>query len=324
MFQRLTAYLLCFVMFGMNVIPGSAFAAGHSSSSGFNEAELVKKYPNAKVIRVSSEEYESLEKKLRQQGYRQSQVMTLAQNDIQDDVVIRETQPGDPVVDRDCAEKEGEDAGDESIRVMLDFTDDMMNSSNGSGGDEAAVVFVLIGTVVVVVWALYVFKYLYDVSLGNATCGGWNEITVVKSAISSSNSQHARFDGVRYSTGFRDGSLDVGIGFELGKADILLSEVGVLELKGNYWMLGPILRWRLTPDANPNYFQMNFVAGTTEHDEIGMLARASLGLLFGIGDAMQLGLNWGVLNINLDEHQGVISERSQYHYHYGVNVGFKF
>lgn len=326
MFHRLTAYLICFAMTGLNVMPRPVYAAELSSSAAFNEAELLEKYPNAKVIRVSPEEYQVLEKELQQRGYRRSELvpLQLAQNNIEHDAVDIEEQRDDLTLADDCVEEGDGDAGDESLRVMIDFTEDMMNSSNGSSGEGAAVVFVIVGTVVVVVWALYVFKYLYDVSLGNAPCGRWHELTVVKSIASSGEGQHARFDGLRYSTGFRDGSLDVGIGFELGQTDILLSEVGVLELKGRYWLLGPILRWRLSQGINPSYFQMNFVAGSTEHDEVGLLAKASLGLLFGIGDSMQLGLNWGAMNINLDENQGIISERSQYHYLYGINVGFKF
>ena len=322
MFHRLTAYLICFVMIGMNIMPRSIHASENSSSADFNELELSERYPGAKIIRVSEEEYLTLEKKLQQRGYRSSEVvpLQLAQNDAD----VANTQQDDLVTTDDCAKKGNESAGEESFRLMVDFTDDVMRSGNGSSGDEAAVIFVVVGTVVVIVWALYVFKYLYDVSLDNTPCGLWNELTVVTSVASTGLDQHARFNGLRYSTGFRDGSIDVGLGFELDQTDILLSEVGVLELKGRYWLLGPILRWRLSPGINPSYFQMNFTAGTTEHDEVGLLAKASLGLLFGIGDSMQLGLNWGAMNIDLNDNQGIISERSQYHYLYGINMGFRF
>ncbi|MCW8831546.1 MAG: hypothetical protein OQK32_08525, partial [Gammaproteobacteria bacterium] len=287
--------------------------------------ELLEKYPNARVIHVSPEEYTVLEKKLQQHGYRQSEVvpLQLAQSDVEEPVVLVEPED-DPQPADDCTQKVEQNTDDDSLRVMLEVTDDVLNSSGNGSGDGAAVLFVIVGTVVVIVWALYVFKYLYDVSLGDAPCGRWHELTVVSSSASVGDGQHARFDGLRYATGFRDGSLDVGIGFELGQTDILLSEVGVLELKGRYWLLGPMLRWRLSQEKNPSYFQMNFVAGSTEHDEVGLLAKASLGLLFGIGDSMQLGLNWGVLNIDLNEDQGIITERDQYHYLYGINVGFKF
>lgn len=322
MLRRIAVYLLCISIASLNLMPAPVYANEAAVATSFNEAELLEKYPNAKVIRVSPEEYQSLEKKLQQGGYRQSKIvpLQLAQNKFS--AVVE--QQKDLTLADDCVEKSSGSAGEDSLRVMVDFTDGMLKSSNGSSGDEAAVIFVIIGTVVVIVWALYVFKYFYDVSLGNATCGRWNELTVVKSITSTSEDQHARFNGLRYSTGFRDGSLDVGIGFELGQTDILLSEIGVLELKGRYWLLGPILRWRLTQEKNPSYFQMNFVAGSTEHDEIGLLAKASLGLILGIGDSMQLGLNWGAMNINLEDNQGLISERSQYHYLYGINMGFRF
>ncbi len=325
MFRQLTAYLICITMIGSSVIPHPVYAAGLSSSDVFNEAELLEKYPDAKVIRVSPEEYLALEKKLQQSGYRQSEVvpLQLAQNNVEQDAGVVEPVHVDTVSSDDCTENGDESTGEDSFRVMLDITDDMMHSS-GSSGDGAAVLFVIVGTVVVIVWSLYVFKYLYDVSLGNAPCGRWNEVAVVSSSASTGEAQHARFNGLRYSTGVRDGSMDVGISLELGETDILLSEVGVLELKGRYWLLGPVLRWRLSQGINPSYFQTNFVAGSTEHDEVGLLAKASLGFLFGLGDSLQLGLNWGAMNIDLNENEGVITQRDQYHYFYGINMGFRF
>lgn len=323
MFQRITTYFLCLSMIGMNIMPCSVYATEHPASAAFNEAEILEKYPNARVIHVTKEEYRALEKELQQRGYLQSQAIQLAQNDSEAEVLFESEQDRSTDAD-DCAGSSGKSSGNDSFQVVLDITDDVLNSGGSSSGDESAVVFVIIGTVVVLVWTLYVFKYLYDISLGHAPCGRWHEVTVVRSSASTGEGQHARFDGLRYSTGFRDGTLDVGIGFELGQADILLSEVGTLELQGRYWMLGPILRWRITEDINPSYFQMNFIAGSTEHDEVGLLAKASLGLLFGIGDAMQLGFNWGAMNIDLNENQGIITERDQYHYFYGLNVGFKF
>ncbi len=322
MIQRLTAHLVCFFMLVMNVIPSPAYAAESSSASGLNEVELFEKYPNAKVIRVSSDEYLTLTQDLQKRGYAQAEVLplVLAQNDIN----AAETSQPNLAFKDDCGENSEESAGDQSVRVMVNFTNDMMHTGHGGSGDEAAVFFVIVGTVVVIVWALYIFKYLYDISLGNTICGKWNELTVVSSFASAGVAQHANFSGLRYATGFREGILDVGIGFELGRTDMLLSEIGVLELKGNYWLLGPILRWRISQGINPSYFQMNFVAGSTEHDEVGRLAKASLGLLFGLGESMQLGLNWGAMNINLNDNQGIISERSRYHYLYGMSLGFRF
>lgn len=326
MFHQLITCLTCFAMIGMSVIPHPVYAVGDPFVAGSGEIELLEKYPDAKIIHVAPDEYPALVKKLRQRGYSQTDSVSL-------ELAQYDSHKGDPVAESqsvnlssrdDCTGSNLESAGEDSIRVMVDFTEDMMRSGNRSSGDEAVVVFIIVGTVVLVVWSLYVFKYIYDVSTGFEPCGRWNEFTVVTSSTSTGADQHARFNGLRYATGFRDGITDIGISFELGQTDILLREVGVLELKGRYWLLGPMLRWRLSQGINPSYFQMNFVAGTTEHSEIGLLAKASLGILIGIGESMQLGLNWGALNINLDEDQGIISDRNQYHYLFGVNVGFRF
>ena len=327
MFRQLITCFICITMVASNVMPHPVYAADFSSSVALTEAELLEKYPDAKVIHVTAEEYLLLEKKLQEQGYQQSDVVPLqiAQNNFDnnnaDDVEWKQqgSNPSD-----DCVHRNDESAGEESLRIMVDITDDMMRTSNGSSGDTAVVLFIVVGTVVVIVWALYVFKYLYDVSIGNAPCGHWRELAVVSRNASVGENQHARFNGLRYSTGFQEGSLDVGISLELGKADILLSEVDLLELEGKYWLLGPILRWRFSQQRNPSYFQMNFVAGSTAHDEVSLLAKASLGLLFGIGDSLQLGFNWGAMNIELNDNQGIISQRDQYHYFYGINMGFSF
>lgn len=307
-------------------MPHPVYATENIFIADFSEAELLEKYPGAKVIRVTPEEYPALEKNLRQRGYSQSEIMSLQRVQLTGEKSARRVEPQPENISSrdDCAGSGLESAGEESIRVVVDFTEDMMKSGNHSSRDEAVILFIVIGTVVLVVWSLYVFKYIYDVSAGFKPCGRWKELTVVKSTTLTGDDQHARFEGLRLSAGFRDGMTDVGISFELGQADILLREVGVLELKGRYWLLGPMLRWRLSQDINPSYFQMNFTAGTTEHSEVGLLAKASLGLLFGIGESMQLGLNWGAMNINLDGDQGIISERSQYYYLYGINVGFRF
>ncbi|MDH5573525.1 MAG: hypothetical protein OEY89_17305, partial [Gammaproteobacteria bacterium] len=64
--------------------------------------------------------------------------------------------------------------------------------------------------------------------------------------------------------------------------------------------------------------------GSTEFDAMGTIAQANLGLQFGIGDSFKLGVSWGAMNINLNNTQGIVSERDQYYYLYGVNMGYQF
>lgn len=326
MLKRFIACFVCVSIAATNSVPAHVYAHEQVPASVISEAGLLEKYPDARIIRVSPDEYPAFERKLRKRGYRQAETLNIqmALEDTRAEYRESAQTPANAKTANDCAGEGVDSSGEQSINVLLDITDDMMDAGQRSSGDAAAVVFIIIGTVVVIVWTLYVFKYLYDVSFGLVPCGRWHEFTAVSSSASTSGNQHARFNGLRYSTGFRDGAAYVGIGLEIGRADILLEEAGLLELKGNYFMMGPMLRWRLSRGINPAAFQLDFTAGTTEHDEIGLLAKARMSLLFGIGDNLRLGLSWGVLNINLDEDQGVITERSQYHYLYGISMGFRF
>ncbi|MBI3188726.1 MAG: hypothetical protein HYZ31_12775 [Gammaproteobacteria bacterium] len=318
-YKKIICYLLCSVLAWTSVVPVNASQA--EPADNINEADIRARYPHASIIHVAPENYLQLAESLRQQGYSIANKLPADAAQPTDEVT---PPPYTPAATNDCGDRNQPSAGDESIRVMVDFSSDMMRSGNNGNRDAAAVVFVIIGTVLIVVWALYVFKYIYDVAAGFTPCGKWTDISLVRSAISSDTQQHADFFGLRYMTGFRDGATEFGISAEIGQSDILLADAGLPEMKGTYWFLGPVLRWRLSRSNNPSYFQMNFMAGSTEFEAMGTIAQANLGLQFGIGDGFKLGFSWGALNINLENTQGIVSERDQYYYLYGVNMGYQF
>lgn len=321
--------MLCFVMAWGTVIP--AYAGTYNPVKNMDEAAIKAKYPNAKIIHVSEEEYPELAEKLQKQGYQRSNtkpVQQLATSESYPQVIQAAEDINHnrmPTANRDdCGNsnyRENKSASDSSLRVMVDFSSDMMNSK--SDGDGAAVLFVFIGAVLLVVWTLYIFKYLYDVSMGYHPCR-WSELSVSSSRISSETDQYANFHGLNYKTGIRNGITEFGISAEIGHSDIILVESGALRLEGLYWLIGPLLRWRLSPGINSHYFQMDFLAGSTEHAEVGVIARANMGLRFGISETMHMSFNWGAMNINLNENQGIINTRKQYYYLYGINVGYRF
>lgn len=318
-YKKTGSYLICLVMAWSGVVPAHTSPA--TIPAQITEADIQARYPNARIIHVAPENYSQLAQSLQQQGYYIANKLP-ADADPQTDEVT--PPPYNPAVTNDCGDRNAPSAGDESLRVMVDFSSDMMRSGSNGNRDAAVVVFVIIGTVLIVVWALYVFKYIYDVAAGFTPCGKWTDISLVRSSISSSTQQHADFVGLRYMTGFRDGATEFGISAEIGQSDILLADLGQPEMKGSYWFLGPVLRWRLSHSNNPSYFQMNFLAGSTEHDAMGTIAQANLGLQFGLGENFKLGVSWGALNINLKNTQGIVSERDQYYYLYGVNMGYQF
>lgn len=319
--RSLFTFALCSVLMWTSVVPARADVA-----RVMDEAAIRTQYPNAKIIQVEAADYPQLAESLRRQGY-----LTQAEVQASGQWIgsVRQPSPEIPPPYQpasssdDCNDRQTPSAGEESVRVMVNFSNDMMKSG-GNNRDSAAVVFVIIGTVLIVVWALYIFKYIYDVTTGFTPCGKWSELALTSSSISGTANQHARFYGLRYMTGYRDGATEFGISAELGQSDILLADLNLPEMKGTYWFIGPVLRWRLSRSNNPSYFQMNFMAGSTEFDAMGTIAQANLGLQFGIGNAMRLGLSWGAMNINLNNDQGIISDREQYYYLYGVSMGYQF
>jgi len=326
MIRRCIVYLVCLSLTGMGIAPELAHADGRPPVGAVSESEILQNYPNAKIIHVSAEDYPRLAQMLQRRGYRQagSSSLVLAENTDGSGSTHNTRQRNGTGERSGCKESGLKSSSDDSIRVVTDITDDMLHGGRGSSGDDAAVVFIIIGAVVLIVWTLYIFKYLYDISVGIVPCDYWKELTLVTSVSSSSDEQHARLHGLRFSTGYSSGLTDVGLSLELGKSDILLKEISTLQLKGGYWLLGPTLRWRLSQSRNPTFFHMDFVAGSTDNSAVGLMARAGLGLMFGIGDAMQMGLSFSALNINLNEDQGIISDRSRYQYLYGINFGYNF
>ena len=333
MLNRTIASVLCLILAWTTVFP--AYAASPISPPNLDEQALRLQYPHARVVHVSPEEYPALEQTLLREGYRPSTMhqvndtLRLTQNhEQQTSPLSTSTQESEPALEPaevdECSER-GENGGngEDSFRTALDITNDMM--SGDSGNDEgAAVLFIIIGTVVLVIWTLYVVRFLFDVSFGMKPCGRWSELIMSSSAITSNANQHARFNGLRYITGFNDSGTDVGISAELGNSDILLTEVGSLRLQGLYWLIGPMLRWNMNPQGTPGYFTMEFVAGSTEHPEMGIIAVAKMGFNFGSADHFRWGVNFGAMNINLHANQGIISDLSQYYFLYGLEFGYRF
>jgi len=226
MIKKIFTQLLCVVFTFTAVLP--ARAAAPAVTADMNEQAIRAQYPDARIIHVAEEDYAQLAAHLSEQGYR------VAANGVapveQDQQDQQESQKPERPED-DCGKRaeQGEASDDGTFRVIVDATDDILHSGNqGSSRESAAIVFVIVGAIVIVVWALYVIKYLYDSAVGISPCNRWSELTLVSSAISRSSSQHIDFNGVRFMTGFRTGVTDVGIAVELGRSDILLTEASAL------------------------------------------------------------------------------------------------
>lgn len=332
MLKRSIARLSCLLLAWSTVFPAYA-AVPQTSDVPVNGPATTAQASHARVIRVSPEDYPALRDKLLREGYRPSGLRPvsdyrLAQTEYDASIVTEPPPPAKetstpPPQEDDCLGRQHKQGGDDSFRAAVDMSQDMMPDGNNDS-QSAAVLFIIVGTVVLVIWTLYVVRYLVRASMGLNDCGRWSSLTATSSYISAGKNQHARFNGMRYMFGFNDEGTDVGISAELGDADILLTEIDSLRLKGLYWLIGPMLRWNINPSGVPSYFQMEFVAGSTVHPQMGILAVAKMGLNFGSSEHFHWGINLGAMNINLHSNQGIITDLSQYYMLYGLEFGYRF
>lgn len=345
MFRRSIIQLLCVALAGMPLYP--AHADNRPIPGHVDVQTLQALYPHATVIQVSPEEYPELERNLRRAGYQaqsDAQPLLLAVNEqsvatppAPAPTPAPQPQPqGSSSVDCSARSASSDNDGGGNVNVDIRIGGSSggrdsggRSSGRGSGGggssDGAAVILVVIGAIVLVVWTIYAIKYLADMATGgtDACSRRWSEWAVSATGINSYRPQYANFTGVRYLTGVDHAGLNFGLSAELGHADVLLAEASTIHLQGLYWMVGPLLRWGLSHGRNPSYLQMELLAGSTENREMGLIAAAKLGLNFGIGDRVRLGISYGALNMNLHE-QGIILERSQSYTLWGVDMGFRF
>lgn len=304
--------LLCFTLSWTTVVP--AYAKTPESLS-----DIYEKYPNARVIHVSQQDYPALAYRLAQNGYRSAGVQVALREgrelDSRDVAAENASAPG---ATDDCNEEYREARSpDASIHISN-------SRSSGGGSGDAEFLFIVIGAVVVVVWTIYAIKYLADLAIGRHSCGAWSDLAFSSNWGAGDNDASTWFGGVRYLTGVRDGATHFGLAGEIGQSHIQLPAQS-LDVHGIYWLLGPLLRWHIGgASSNPHYFQMEFLAGSTENDEVGIIAQAKAGFNFAVGRHFRWGVNIGALNINLNETEGIIGERSQYHSLVGFEWGYRF
>ncbi|MDH5205215.1 MAG: hypothetical protein OEW36_06095 [Hylemonella sp.] len=326
--SRLVSPLVCLGLACAPLYPAHAANQASAQAVQPGAADLTAfqaAHPQARVIRVSAEDYPALQGRLRAAGYQpqaDASPQLLAANA---HAPLGPESAQSAPARSDCDESGLSGDGGESrvgVHINMNVGSGHSHGGRGGSGDSAAVLFVIVGAVVLVVWTLYAVKYVIDRARGIDGCH-WSEWALTTSGIQSYRPQYANFSGLRYLSGSRSGHTHFGISAELGHADVQLTEVGILRLRGLYWLVGPLLRWSLSTGRNPSYFQMEFLVGSTEHQEMGTIAAARMGVNFGLSDRLRLGVSYGALNLNLHE-QGIILDRSQYYGLWGLDLGYRF
>ncbi|MDT8446783.1 MAG: hypothetical protein RRB13_07795 [bacterium] len=195
----------------------------------------------------------------------------------------------------------------------------------GGNDDAVALFFVVVGLVVVFAFVAYSVTYLYRYLAHGYRGQGWFELGV--GAWGFANAQE--FGGLkaaRIGMGLKERGFSWGLGAELGRIDATLSlepkdQAKDLALSGAYAAAGPRLNY--ATDWGPQW-TLEFLAGTSEHPEVHLLAKAMLGLRWRYGSGLYFGLSTGSLMVSLKSNLGYVRQQNPYNWLSGAETGWRF
>ncbi|MDT8446782.1 MAG: hypothetical protein RRB13_07790 [bacterium] len=194
------------------------------------------------------------------------------------------------------------------------------------GGDGAAVLFVIIGLVVVFAFVFYAAYYLgRQVVYGNQS-RGWVELGLGGWAFGNST-ESGNMTALRLGLGQEIRSNGWGLAAEIGQIDATLdldpeeSTGGQIDLKGAYAIVGP----RITFGHRGNsLWLMELMAGTSEHQEVEVVAKALIGYRFQPPRGLYFGFSLGSLMVSLKKDLGLVRQQNPYNLLGGLETGVHF
>lgn len=210
----------------------------------------------------------------------------------------------------------------------------MADLSDLADDDVAVVIFVVIGVFIVAALIVYAGKFIYDIAVGNKKHDYWWEIspgfTIIENDTKYGYQENGYLAGLKLSTGFTDRRIQFGLTGEAGVMDLNLyfeDKKGLLELEGLYGMAGPAIRFLFNDDEqtqNTSYLYLELLAGTSEHEEAGLLSVARLGLNWRIQKHLRFGIHIGSLYFDLKESESIIEEEDNFRLTGGLEFGYRF
>lgn len=203
--------------------------------------------------------------------------------------------------------------------------------SDVGGGDGAAILFVVIGVFVVVVFMVYGIKYIYDVARHYDEYNYWWEldaaITLLGNNETPAKHESGTLQGFKFASGFMDRNFHIGLAAEIGNLDLKLDlrdQEELEEFTGFYGVLGPAVRVFFSENNQQVYLFLELLTGTTSPQKIRLISMARLGVNFKIYEHLRVGFNVGSLYVELKEDEGYFRERSDFSYIAGFELGFRF
>ena len=322
-------------------------------------AEVIQSHPNARVYRISPEEYRQIEPLLREQTAQgKIQVIQLAQAEPRPPAVgPRPAQAptngvaggvtrGVPGLTTNPPPGPGPTATPGDIRPprppppepptpvvdgrscegFFDLVHDL-GSGSWSDSDAAVVIFVVIGVVVVLAVVVYAGVFLYEAVAGVGEHTYWWDVETQTSFFSGRGNQ-GFVAGGKFSTGLEREHTRVGAVLEGGYLNARLQLEDRFEdirLGGVYGLAGAGVRWAFfEAQENPSYLGLELLAGTASDSQVHLMSAARATLSFGLGARVRLGASLGALYMGLEPAEGLLKDANNFSTLMGVQAGYRF
>jgi hypothetical protein len=238
---------------------------------------------------------------------------------------------------RDASAADEEEAKGWFVNLMADIHD---GGGKGLGGDDwAAVIYVVVGVVVVGAFLIYGIQTLAELAVNDGHDPLFQEAGVRLSYSGKTWRDGAGGDlyrdaylaGLRYAIGFDRPGMDVGLSLEGGYIDIRLTpengsfgETG-FDFNGAYVVAGPLLRFG---SFDPFCFSLEFLNGTSTHESIGWISKSRMALQARMGGHAAVGAHLGAVFYDLEFLDGLAWRRGDFNRDLslvgGVDFGWLF
>lgn len=212
-------------------------------------------------------------------------------------------------------------------RVAVSGQVDMkLPNVRGGNGDGAKIILVVIGVVIVAVLVVYAGKFLYDIVTEERNYDYWIDTTLSSIFFSTKGSEnYGGMNGVKLAAGFKENAVRIGVAAEVGTFDFqMLAREGDsrTEYDGSYMMAGPHIRLNVE-GKKPFFVYLELLGGSGSHKSVDTLAlgRAGFNMVFG---QVSLGLSTGAIYVGLKETEGIVQNVDNYETISGFEIGYSF
>lgn len=328
---------------------------GSSAPTQSKADELLERYPNARVFRVTEAEFEKLQPLINQNAVCETIVLAQATSSseavditattnstsstntpsVSTHVVVAsnstETVVAPPAhVPPPSIAYTQEDplraqptVGDRTCTGAFDLIGDL----GSLDGDSAIVIFIIVGVTVVAAVVVYSAALLYQAATGQGGYTYWwdSELygaTLVGGGDSGTMASlrigsGAAMENARLGMLIEGGYLDAKIGIEDIKDDV--------DIEGGFLMGGAGVRWPLNSAANNvSFLGMELLAGKVWDDDVDLISVARATLSIGLGDHARLGFSLGALYLGLDETDTLVEDADNFTTTLGLEAGVRF